>query len=197
MYLYHYFEKERGPFLTLSDLPDDEIKKLLNQFRKENNASGNKTVAGNVYSDDNIITRRGQEYMTRITFIEKGGKPVRQFPIYMVLANDSSYEKAFLHYYHNRDYIKIPVNNFDMTSVSFTYGDQCQTVDPREFNNFDIGKYRPPVYTFDEILEVINQHGWIIYEGYDNLDNPTFDWNRPWYIEAQVWSDDNVLKKYR
>lgn len=194
MYLYHFFEKERGPFLTLSDLPDDEVQKLLSQYRKESIISGKKTVVGNVYSDDNIIIRRRQENMTRITFIEKGGKPVRRFPIYMVLVNDSSYENAFLHYYHDRDYIKIPVNDFDMTSVSFTYGDQCQTVDPREFDNFDIGKYRPPVYTFDGILEIINQRGWITYEGYDNFN---FDWNRPWYIEAQVWSDDKVLNKYR
>jgi hypothetical protein len=194
MYLYHFFEKERGPFLTLSDMPDDEVQKLLSQYRKESIISGKKTVVGNVYSDDNIIVRRRQENMTRITFVEKGGKPVRRFPIYMVLVNDSSYENAFLHYYRDRDYIKIPVNDFDMTAVSFTYGDQCQTVDPREFDNFDIGKYRPPVYTFDGILEIINQRGWIIYESYDNLN---FDWNRPWYIEAQVWSDDKVLNKYR
>ena len=28
MFLYHYFEKEKGPFITLSDLPDDEAVKI-------------------------------------------------------------------------------------------------------------------------------------------------------------------------
>jgi hypothetical protein len=60
------------------------------------------------------------------------------------------------------------VDDFDMTAVSFTYGDQCQTVDSREFDHFDMGIYRPPVYTFDGILEIIEKRGWIIYDSYDN-----------------------------
>jgi hypothetical protein len=49
-----------------------------------------------------------------------------------------------------------------MTAVSFTYGDQCQTVDPREFDNFDIGKYRPPVYTFCEVrLFIFDMEGYL------------------------------------
>jgi transcription initiation factor TFIIIB Brf1 subunit/transcription initiation factor TFIIB len=45
MYLYHFFEKERGPFLSLSDLPDDEVQNLLSQYRKENAASGKKPLS--------------------------------------------------------------------------------------------------------------------------------------------------------
>ena len=77
-----------------------------------------------------------------------------------------------------------------MTAVSFTYGDQCETVNPAEYENFLANIYRPPVYTYDEIINVIAERGWIPYTGDDG-------WPRPWYIEAQVWNDDVTLEKYR
>ena len=126
MYLYHYFDKKRGPFLSLSDLSDDQVQKLINNYRAEDKSSGMKTVVGSVYSDENIGIRRNQEYMTRTTFIEKGGKPVRQFPYYMILGNDDpSFQKGLEGWYHYGESIKIPVEEFDMATISFTYGDQC------------------------------------------------------------------------
>ena len=190
MYLYHYFEKERGPFISLSDLPNDEVQKLIDKYRVEDVASGHKTVVGSVYSDDNIGIRRNQEYMTRTTFIEKGGKPIRQFPYYMILGNeDTTFQTGLKGWYKNGDSIKILVEEFDMSTISFTYGDQCQTVNPSELENFKDNKYRPPVYTYGEILEVINERGWLFVA--------EKDWSEPWYVEAQVWSDDATLNKYR
>ncbi len=134
MFLYHYFEKERGPFLVLPDLPNEEVQRLINQCRLEDKASGRKTLMGSVYNDDNIVMRRRQEYMARKTFIEKGGKPIRQHPYYMVLArvDDISYKEGLKNRYNNGEHVRISVEEFDMTSVSFTYGDQSETVDPRD-----------------------------------------------------------------
>ena len=128
--------------------------------------------------------------MTRVTFVEKGGKPIRHFPFYTILANVPPHREGLKDWYRHGDFIKIPVEEFDMTAVSFTYGDQCQTVDPREYENFKINKYRPQVYTYDGILGIIKTRGWIPFIG-------TNDWRRPWYIEAQVWSGDNTIGKYR
>lgn len=93
IFIYHYFEKERGPFRSLSDLSDKKIKEILEHARTEYKESGKGILLGNVYSDDNINVRRRQEYMTRVTFMEKGGKPIRQSPYYAVLVKreDPSY----------------------------------------------------------------------------------------------------------
>ena len=192
IYIYHYFEKERGPFLSLSDVSDDKIKKILEQSRAEDKESGKSTLLGSVYSDDNINIRRHQEHMTRVTFAEKGGKPVREFPCYAVLArgNDSNYIEGLKSRYKIGEYVRIPVEDLDMTAVSFTYGDQCETVNPAEYENFLANTYRPPVYTYDEILDVIAERGWIEYTG-------DWGWPRPWYIEAQMWNDDASLERYR
>jgi len=190
--LYHYFEKERGPFKSLSDVSDDKIVKILERSRIEDIESGKGTLLGSVYSDDNISVRRRQEHMTRVTFEEKGGRPVRAFPYYVVLAKeyDPTYIEGLKGRYKNGECVIIPIQAFDMTAVSFTYGDQCETVNPAEYENFLAGTYRPPVYTYGEILDVIAERGWIPYTGDGG-------WPRPWYIEAQMWNDDNILDEYR
>lgn len=192
IFLYHYFEKERGPFHSLSDLPDEKIKDILEQSRAEDKESGKGTLLGSVYSDDNINVRRRQEYMTRVTFVEKGGKPSRQFPYYAVLAkgDDLTYIEGLKGRYKNGECVLIHVKELDMTAVSFTYGDQCETVNPAEYESFLVNAYRPPVYTYKEIIDIIAERGWIPYTGDDG-------WPRPWYIEAQVWTDDAILEKYR
>lgn len=192
IFIYHYFEKERGPFRSLSDVSDDKIQKILDRSRIEDKESGKGTLLGSVYSDDNITIRRRQEYMTRVTFEEKGGKPIRQFPYYAVLVreNDPTYEEGIRNRYKNGDILRIPVKDFDMTAVSFTYGDQCSNINPAEYENFLANTYRPPVYTYEEMLNVIAERGWIPYTGDGG-------WPRPWYIEAQIWNDDISLEKYR
>jgi len=125
IFIYHYFEKERGPFRSLSDVSDEKIIKILEHSRIEDKESGKGTLLGSVYSDDNINIRRRQEHMARITFAEKGGKPVRQFPYYAVLAkeNDPTYIEGLKWRYKNGECVQISVEEFDMSAVSFTYGD--------------------------------------------------------------------------
>jgi hypothetical protein len=50
----------------------------------------------------------------------------------------------------------------------FTYGDQCQTCNPAEYENFIAGKFRPNIYTYEEIKEIINERGWIPFNGTDD-----------------------------
>lgn len=174
----------------MSALPDDEVQKLLESYREVDKSNGKKTVVGSVYDDEYMKIRRRQEYMTRTTFIEKGDKPVRQAPFYMMLRDSDVYEDGILDWYSETDCIKIPVEEFNMDTVSFTYGDQCQTCNPARYEEFLTGKFRPNIFTFKEIVEVINERGWIPFVG-------TSDWSKPWYIEAQVWSDDEFINKYR
>lgn len=78
-YLYHYYEKEVGPFVSLSDLKLEEAKHIQQQIKKRG-----KTFAAE-RSDDYLERRSYLEQLVRSKFVEKGGHPVRQTPHYMVL----------------------------------------------------------------------------------------------------------------
>lgn len=79
MKLYHYFEKEKGPFCNLSDLHLADAEKVLGEIRKENQIYASKR-------DETYIRRRFEyEDLTRKLFIAKGGKVIRNRPHYMTV----------------------------------------------------------------------------------------------------------------
>ena len=180
MFLYHYFEKERGPFLSLSDLTDEEAYKIHNDLEEDNNAFARRNSDGRY-----IYWRRMCEETLRSLFIEKGGKPIRKTPHYMTLG-ENHYCKTW---YECGDYIKIPIDAFDINTVSFTYGDSFPTIDP---THGQTEEFRRTVYKYDEILRIINKYGW---PGAKWDDENTPYWT-PMYVEAQAWSD-TPIDKYR
>ena len=83
--------------------------------------------------------------------------------------------------------LRIPIEEFDLATVSFTYGDSHPTFSDR----VDDGReYRKTLYTYPEILRIIDKYGlpqdW----------NPDGVYGPERYIEAHVWSDDPI-DRYR
>lgn len=116
-------------------------------------------------------------------FIEKGGNPLRITPFYMVVG-----ECTWLStWYKESGYIRIPIDEFDTRTLSFTYGDTFPTFSDKVKDNLE---YRKTVYTYDEILTVIEKYGM----PQDKWDKPVFA--QPAYVEVQVWSD-NPICRYR
>ena len=183
MYLYHYFEKERGPFLSMSDLPAEEAKKIVDAHDKLSAEKDGREYVENESDFHGQELRRLIEIEMRNKFAVKGGKILRKYPYYMILRNEDMSDGAI---YYDGDFIKIPVDEFDMNTVSFTYGDSTQNSDPGTFSD---KPYWNQVYNFAEILEVIKEYGWIT-----KSDN--WNWCIPCYIEAQLWSDAQI-EKYR
>lgn len=175
MKLYHYFEKERGPFNNLSDLSLEEAEKVLSKIRENQEIFASKR-------DVNYMKRRF-EYEDNIKdlFIKKKGKVFRDSPHYMTLEECKWLEK----WYINSDYISIDLELIDTNSISFTYGDTFPVFGP---NGDDSAWYRKNVYTYEEILEKIKKYGlpqqW----------NPIGENGPIRYIEAQIWSNDLVDK---
>jgi len=169
-YLYHYYERQIGPFVSLSNLTIEKAQQVQDNIKSEN-----KTFAAQRY-EGYLARRQYLEQLVRLMFIEKGGQPVRQTPHYMVIG-----ECPWLAtWYKNSDYLKIPIEKFDMKTVSFTYGDTFPTFSP---NVTDDLEYRRKVYTYDEILVIIEKYGM----PQDSWNEPVFA--KPCYVEAQVWSD--------
>ena len=177
MFLYHYYDKTIGPFKNLSDLDREEADKVLQQI-----AITKPNVQCAKRSADYMQARAYYENILRTEFQKKGGYIQRQVPHYMVVEHSPWLST----WYENSAYIKIPIEEFDLRMVSFTYGDSHPTFSDRVN---DGKEYRKKLYTYDEILEVINKYGL----PQDWNDDGKFGPER--YIEAHIWSDE-VIGKY-
>ena len=68
MKLYHYYEKDNGPFRSISDLPDKEAEEVLRQIRLEK-----PDIFLSKRPDDYLLKRRHFEEVLRNEFIKMGG----------------------------------------------------------------------------------------------------------------------------
>ena len=110
---------------------------------------------------------------------------MRRSPHYMVVEHSLWLST----WYENCAYIRIPIEEFDLRTVSFTYGDSHPVFSPRP-NKMDGKEYRKKLYTYDEILMLIEKYGLPQHwnnEGIYGLER---------YIEAHIWSDETT-DKYR
>lgn len=177
-YLYHYYEKDRGPFLNLSDLDIPQAQKILDRIKQEN-----KVMAIHRYKGY-LERRKELEQMAREIFISKGGKPVRKSPHYMVVGKCDWLQT----WYNEGEYIRIHLSQFDLDTISFSYGDMFPTFSPRVTDNKE---YRKQIYTFNEIIKIMEKYGL------------PQDWNQDGafgperYIEVQIWDDKPLLRKVK
>lgn len=177
MYLYHYFDKETGPFRNLSDLSINEAQEVLNAIKASRPASQCATR-----HDKYIEYRSNCERIIRTEFEKKGGRIERTSPHYMVIEHSPWLST----WYENSAFIKIPIEEFDIKTLSFTYGDSMPTFSPA----INDGKeYRKKLYTYEEILKIIKKYGM----PQDWNDDGKYGPER--YIEVHVWSDE-VINKY-
>lgn len=176
MYLYHYFDKLTGPFKNLSELTAEEAKAVLHQVRRSHPHSQS------ARRDDQYVERRRNcESILRSEFTKRGGLISRAVPHYMVVEHSPWLST----WYENSDFIKIPIREFDTRTLSFTYGDSMPTFSPKVN---DGKEYRHRLYTYPEILEVIDKYGL----PQDWNDDGKYGPER--YIEVHVWSDETICK---
>ena len=174
MYLYHYFDKRSGPFRSLTALPAEEAEKVLNQLKAE------RPDSLCAQRDETYIEkRRSCEALLRREFAAKGGIMDIPSPYYMVVEHSPWLSTWF----EQGDFLRIPIEAFDTRKISFTYGDSMPTFSPRVN---DGKEYRRKVYTYDEILEIIEKYGLPQDWNDDGSHGPER------YIEAHVWCDDPV-----
>lgn len=178
MEFYHYFDKRSGPFVSLSHLPVEKAKAVL----KEIQAARPDSQCAQRH-DKYVEYRRNCEEILRREFEKKGGKIGRKSPYYMVVEHSSWLETWF----EACGIVRIPSEEFDPDTLSFTYGDSMPTFSP----TIDDGKeYRRRLYTYGEILGVLERYGLPQSWNDDGRHGPER------YIEVQVWSDETI-RRYR
>ncbi len=178
MTLYHYFDKRGRPFQTLSDLPVEEAKGLLaavKEMRPRSQCAGR--------HDKYVEYRHNCEDILRREFEKKGGLILRHSPHYMVVEHSPWLST----WYEECGVVQIPIEEFDLRTLSFTYGDSMPTFSP----TVNDGKaYRHQLYTYEEIGTVIKRYGLPQDWNDDGQKGPER------YIEVHVWSDETI-NRYR
>ena len=180
MYLYHYYDKKVGPFVNLSDIPIDEAKTVLDDIKK---AKPNTQCATR---DPEYIDRRHRnENILIAEFTKKGGIIKRHAPHYMIVEHSPWVSTWF----EDGGQVKIPIEEFDLKTVSFTYGDSFPVFSTM-VHKMDDKEWRRKVYSYDEILGIIAKYGLPQDWNDDGAHGPSR------YVEAHVWSDETI-DKYR
>lgn len=178
MYLYHYYNEAVGPFVNLSELENEEANRILQKIKKES-----PLVLCAQRDQDYMIRRHMYEDIIRKEFIKKGGTVERNVPHYMVV----EYSPWLSTWYENSAFIKIPIESFNLSTISFTYGDSHPTFSPYPRED-DWKEYRRKLYTYDEILAIIDKYG--LPQDWNNCG----EFGPERYVEAQIWSDETIAK---
>jgi hypothetical protein len=173
-FLFHYFEKKDGPFSNLSDLPISQAHEILSDIRKEGQRFASKRT------DDYLAKRIKIEEKIRTLFINKGGKPLRDKPQYMILG-ECQWVKSW---YNEGGEIKLNLDLFDSSIISFTYGDTFPT-----FYYKDGKPYRNMIYLKNDLDYLIDNFG------LPQKVNKNGELGPDRYIEAQIW-DNGPIQKY-
>ncbi|MDD4495403.1 MAG: hypothetical protein PHV32_13860 [Eubacteriales bacterium] len=185
-YLYRYYESGEDPFLSMTELPIEQSREMLLAKQKAGKF-GNPNIEGF------LKKRYDRDMLLRDAFIRHGGRPARMSPIYFFLGDHKQWASAF----ENPAVVKIPLSEFNLETVSFTYGDSFAVLNPALHGEEE---YWGQVYFADEIIQVIERNGYPTHVEYDfkrgiyPKDKHLNDHLK--YIEAHVWSND-VLDQYR
>ncbi len=176
MLLYHYYEKKNGPFRSISELSDEQANEVLERIRVE--------------KPDAFISKRPEDYVQKRRkfekilleeFRKKGGLIERETPHYLVVEACPFFEK----WYEQTAFVTIDTADIDVRTLSFTYGDSHPTFSG---NTKDGKEYRNRLYTYEEILGIIDKYG------LPQIWNPDFKFGPECYVEVQMWTDRGIEK---
>lgn len=171
MKLYRYFMPGKDIFAGVSDLGIDSSYDI-GRFRK---------LLPRNYDSQYIQRRVKTEKILYDLFKAKGGLPKKKSPYYLTLGCCDEWFFGRKHFFGS---LVFDLEEFDLETVSFTYGDSIPTF----MEEFDDGKeYRKNVYTLKEIQSLIQKYG------YPQQWNPFEEHGPENYIEAQIWSDHPIM----
>ncbi len=178
MLLTHYYDRADRPFQSLSALSDRDALKIISNLQQRNGL-----VYRRFKNPENYLKfRRETETWLRNEFIDKGGKPASSYPCYFVINRSIWIETG---YAGNFNKLEIPISDFDLQQISFTYPDSMVSywLKTQTDKNYHQSEYHGRVFLLDEILKLINRLG-IPDREWQTQSHRKYDL----FIEAQVWN---------
>jgi hypothetical protein len=163
-FIVHYSRSE--PFRSMSSVLSNQWAAVIKDL-SDTNVWGIKR-----FSDPDYLPRRLEvEKRIRSEFIEKGGKPMLQHPLYFFLGRHIGFEKHL----QNNGYI-INLKNILSESISFTYGDSLLAY------NEDYRSQSGEKYKNSLCCQVFKMEG--LESLFSHID---FQKGEPLSIEVQLW----------
>lgn len=162
-HLSYFYRTGQRLFEVLSDLDEEAAEAIL---KRDVLWRGDGTY---------LRHRRKHEQYLRGRFIEKGGRPTRTHPIYMILGDSPSGPHSLEAEYDHK--LVIPLSVFAPEDVSFTYPDSLYEVPLNDLGKIYLDRSQAPsVYRMEELETLVARY-------------KVYDFNNH-YIEAQVWVDE-------
>ena len=177
-FITHYHLSDRQPFLSLSELSLDRHNYIFDELLIRHKIDPGYHRR---YGQDYINQRKVVENRLRSHFIERGGKPVRKYPVYFVLGESI----WFKHLIKNQSEIRIPIKDLNPATVSFTFPDSYVSL------SSDAKPYHGKVFLLNELERFVARYGL-------PTDDTSLNYEKYWlgdfekYIEVQVWEDKLV-----
>jgi len=186
-YLLHIYRKGSKPFQTISDLPEEMALQIMEQLYIEGAVFWERFKEPRSY----LSFRKQVELTMRTAFKNKGGKPINEHPIYLIVGRPKwmdivSDDKTL----QTTEILRVPLSMIKRESVSFTYPDSMVSALMAAEQNPDYyePEYHGKVFTFDEMMDIIEKKG-LPGEGWETRMPKHY----AHYIEAQVW-DRSMLE---
>ena len=185
----HYHHGGRPPFLTLSDLPEDQLELVLAQLSDP----GEQAVSARRFGPRYMALRRATETSLRERFVAAGGTPQRRAPHYFVLGESD----WFADLYPEGSNVRLPLSALPPDVTSLTWADSITVMGL----GVELGVPAPDpvhagrVYRLDELDELIGRHDLPTGAAPDGLAGYAAHQHHPVnsYIEIQLWSDEPLL----
>jgi hypothetical protein len=154
MILTHYYHQDDKPFQTLSSLSEQEAVSIISSLHDRVGAVYQRFRNPAQY----LQQRHETERWVRAEFVQKGGKPISQYPQYFVIDRSLWIEDG---YNGKSRSIQMPISAFNPDTVSFTYPDSMITywLKSQTAQVFYHSEYHGRIFTLSEILKIIERFG--------------------------------------
>ncbi len=167
LFIISYCHKNCTPLRSITRLSETEAYKKAKELSEKNQD----TAFGRFADFKNYYPKRiHTENWLYNQFIQLGGQPETEHPLYFVLHGNDYLDNWF----SNGEITKLSINNIDNRHISFTFGDSMAKIDKPE---------RKDLLLKEDLYRYINDYNSDIERFLDSIKDKYI------YIEAQVWSD--------
>jgi len=190
-YLLHVYRKGSVPFRTLSALPEEEAFHIMQQLYIEGSVFWQRFKEPRSY----LNFRKQLEQSIKAAFKDKGGKPIDEHPIYLVLGSPKWMQTVSdTVTLETTEMIRIPLSLVSPESVSFTYPDSMVSalMAMQKNPSYYEPEYHGKVFTLAEMKGIIEKKG-LPGEGWET----SMPRHYAHYIEAQVWDRRPLVEYYQ
>jgi hypothetical protein len=142
-----------------------------------------------------LTFRRQVEANLREKLIRKGGVPIDQYPIYLMLGRPRwTIDVADAVTVATTEEVVVPLGVIDESQVSFTYPDSMVSAFILGQSHLDYfePEYHGKVFTLEEITAIVEKKG-LPGEGWET----SMPRHLAHYIEAQVWDRETLMNYYK